>query len=379
MQCLRQPWRSFLTRCWNPCPKRGSPGAICNHIAGWWHILALQESAEFHRIEHITCQFHALIFFVAVHSSTNIRFNLILKSSRFTCQPTRHTVTSRLSRPFLFSTHSQERHVQFHDNVAALPQRGCSKTQHAVNVVLYSPNCDGTWWRRFDMGPGDFNGASWRSKLGPEEQFDITLEEGSKKPGLRATRLLTFVEPWWNPSEWTDVCGFVKPPTKAPCVWNRAWTAQGKDQTPLSDMDPPRVIKTSPCVRAERPREACWELHTVFSTFFQRAAQHRHKTPQDHTNNTQHTQHTQHNTQHNNTTTTHNTHHTTDTTDTTTPHTTPQQHNNTTKTTTRNNKSQQHNITHNIIYNITHNITRNINKHHTTTQQHNNNTTTQTQ
>ena len=36
--------------CWNPSPIRGSPGTIQNHVAGRWHMVALQESAEF--LEH---------------------------------------------------------------------------------------------------------------------------------------------------------------------------------------------------------------------------------------------------------------------------------------------------------------------------------------
>ena len=48
--------------CWNPGPKRGSPGAIEDHIAGPWHIVALQESVEFLQHKDITRQFHVAHF-----------------------------------------------------------------------------------------------------------------------------------------------------------------------------------------------------------------------------------------------------------------------------------------------------------------------------
>ena len=41
----------------NPVPKRGLPGAIVNHAAGWWHIVVVQASVEFLQLEDITRQF----------------------------------------------------------------------------------------------------------------------------------------------------------------------------------------------------------------------------------------------------------------------------------------------------------------------------------
>ena len=45
--------------CWNPGPKLVSPGAIENHIAGAWHIVA---SEEFLLHQDITRQFHVAHF-----------------------------------------------------------------------------------------------------------------------------------------------------------------------------------------------------------------------------------------------------------------------------------------------------------------------------
>ena len=64
-----------------------------------------------------------------------------------------------------------------------------------------------------DFVEGDFNGASWRRETGPKQHCDSTLEEA-----LNNARLLVHPRstPLWGsggiPSEWTDVCGFVKPP-----------------------------------------------------------------------------------------------------------------------------------------------------------------------
>ena len=70
-----------------------------------------------------------------------------------------------------------------------------------------------------DMVVGDFNGASWRSKSGPDEQFDNALE------ALRNARhpVPPSSSPLWDPggipSEWTDVCGSLNPPkSQAECL-----------------------------------------------------------------------------------------------------------------------------------------------------------------
>ena len=42
---------------WNPGPRRGTPGAIEDHIAGKWHIIALQEAIEYLQHECLTNHF----------------------------------------------------------------------------------------------------------------------------------------------------------------------------------------------------------------------------------------------------------------------------------------------------------------------------------
>ena len=41
----------------HPGPRRGTPGAIENHIAGRWHVIALQESVEHLQHDYVARQF----------------------------------------------------------------------------------------------------------------------------------------------------------------------------------------------------------------------------------------------------------------------------------------------------------------------------------
>ena len=64
----------------------------------------------------------------------------------------------------------------------------------------------------------DFSGARWRRKPGPAQQFDSILEVAFKKrQDLRATQLLTKAL-GGIPSDWSDVCDFIKPP-KSQTEW----------------------------------------------------------------------------------------------------------------------------------------------------------------
>ena len=64
-----------------------------------------------------------------------------------------------------------------------------------------------------DLVAGDFNGASWRRKTVPEQQYERTLEEAFRKARLPvplgSTPLLGL---GGVPHALADVCGFVKPP-----------------------------------------------------------------------------------------------------------------------------------------------------------------------
>ena len=47
---------------WNPGPRRGKPGAIEEHIAGKWHIIALQEAIEYLQHECLMNHFYITHF-----------------------------------------------------------------------------------------------------------------------------------------------------------------------------------------------------------------------------------------------------------------------------------------------------------------------------
>ena len=57
---LEQTRLSILS--WNPGPRRGREGASAEHIAGKWHVIALQEAIEYLQHESITNHFYITRF-----------------------------------------------------------------------------------------------------------------------------------------------------------------------------------------------------------------------------------------------------------------------------------------------------------------------------
>ena len=47
---------------WNPGPRRGKEGAIEEHIAGKWHIIALQEAIEYLDHDYLTSHYYVTRF-----------------------------------------------------------------------------------------------------------------------------------------------------------------------------------------------------------------------------------------------------------------------------------------------------------------------------
>ena len=56
---LEQRRLSILS--WNPGPRRGREGAIEEHIAGKWHVIALQEAIEYLQHECLTNHFYITV------------------------------------------------------------------------------------------------------------------------------------------------------------------------------------------------------------------------------------------------------------------------------------------------------------------------------
>ena len=64
-----------------------------------------------------------------------------------------------------------------------------------------------------DMVAGDFIGAAWRRMRGEDQQCVSTIEEASCKHQPATTgRPCTLVGSGGVQDEWSDVCGFIKPP-----------------------------------------------------------------------------------------------------------------------------------------------------------------------
>ena len=167
---------------WYPGPRRGTPGAIENHIAGRWHIVHIQVSVEYFQHDDVTRQFDvthfcrcAVLFskhtfeadieIKAVHIPTEKEncsgwvFEAVISKARFRRTP-------RNGKP--------------HFTVASLHCQNtfAKKRSMALNIFLAVRTI--MWQEKADIVAGDCNGASWRRKSGPQQQLDSTLEETFK-------------------------------------------------------------------------------------------------------------------------------------------------------------------------------------------------------
>ena len=85
-------------------------------------------------------------------------------------------------------------------------KRGISKNlPHAVRTVMHQ--------RQVDLVAGDFHGAAWRLQSGSDSRFISSVEETFVNTNLPLPPGSTPLwEPGGIPGEWSDVCGFFKPP-----------------------------------------------------------------------------------------------------------------------------------------------------------------------
>ena len=81
---LEQARLSILS--WNPGPRRGMEGAIEEHIAGKWHVIALQEATEFLEHESPSPSLTALVALSCLTVSTAIEDEECLFRFFFCCQ-----------------------------------------------------------------------------------------------------------------------------------------------------------------------------------------------------------------------------------------------------------------------------------------------------
>ena len=67
--------------------------------------------------------------------------------------------------------------------------------------------------QQVDLVAGDFNGAAWRRQPGSDSRFICSIEEAFVNTNLPLPPGPTPLwEPGGIPGEWSDVCGFFKPP-----------------------------------------------------------------------------------------------------------------------------------------------------------------------
>ena len=208
---------------WNPGPRRGKEGVIERHIAGKWHIITLQEANEY--LDH---DFWANRFHVNHHGGCAVLFNKDtffsdIKVSSICLHDTRaceqdkikeaesgwvlQGVVSRAafrrqprSGQTLFTV------MSLHINNNYAKKRGIGKKLLlTIRAIMQDEHVQ--------LVARDFNLAAWRQSYGDNPQPTSILEEAFADTDFPMPPSPT---PLWGPGavpgEWTDVCGFVKPP-----------------------------------------------------------------------------------------------------------------------------------------------------------------------
>ena len=178
-----------------------APGAIENHTVGRWHIVPLQESAEFLQHEDIARQFHVAHFRSCAALFIMFMLESDLEVKVIYLQLTRQTAAGGPSRPFcpeLAFDAFPGTASRASQSCRCTATTWCKKRSIASNVPLAVRTA--VVQEEVDMVARDFNGASWRRKSGPEQQFDSTLEDAFKNAKLFVPLgSFPFVGFWWNP------------------------------------------------------------------------------------------------------------------------------------------------------------------------------------
>ena len=149
-----------------------------SHIAGRWHILALQES-----VVSSTSRHHALVLCGSFSWAT--WFN-------------KHTFGPDIEvKAIHIPTNKAHCSGWASEAVVSSARFRRIPSQRRIEHVACSSYCHVE--EDVDMVDGDFNGASWRCRSGPDPQIESTLGESFKNAEAPcATRLLTFVGAWRN-------------------------------------------------------------------------------------------------------------------------------------------------------------------------------------
>ena len=218
---------------WNPGPRRGKEEeGIEKHIAGKWHIIALQESIEYFDHDYLTNRFYvthcggcAVLFKNDTFHPDIQAFSVYLHDTRGGQQQ----VVKGGQSGWVLQGNRVSSHVHHfggrHATANRFPPRPhqqpvCQEAWHREKVATYSLYCNAGSW--------DFNGAAWRRPCGNDRKLSRIIEEAFADTNLPVPPGST---PFWGPAtvrgEWADVCGSIKPPN-TDNEWHRTPMISGR-------------------------------------------------------------------------------------------------------------------------------------------------------
>ena len=197
---LEQTRLSILS--WNPVPRQGRKVKNAS-----WHVVAIQEAIEYLQHESLTNHtFHSDITVKSIylHDNRNGQHQTVREGqSGLVLQ----AVISRAS--FWRIPRNGQSYftmMSFHINNTYAKKRGIAKNLLlAIRAVLHQ--------QQVDLVAGDCYGAAWRRQSGSDSRFISSFEEAFVNTNFPVPLGPT---PLWLaggvPGEWSDVCGFLKPP-----------------------------------------------------------------------------------------------------------------------------------------------------------------------
>ena len=194
--------------CWNLAPRRGRLGAIEEHIAGKWHIITSKEAIEYLQHKCLMNQLYithlagcALLFNKDTFRS-DVRVNSVYIHQQVVKEGQSgwvfQAVISRASfRRIPRNGKSYFTMMTLHCNNQYAKKRAIAKNLLlAVRTVMHQEQID-----------------TYRRRSVNEQRLDSTSEEALANTNLPIPH---GPAPLWGPGgvpgEWSDVCGFIKPP-----------------------------------------------------------------------------------------------------------------------------------------------------------------------
>ena len=207
---------------WNTGLRRGTRGAIEQHMAGKWHVITLQESSEYLQHECLACRFRVSHF-----AGCAVLFN------KDTFQPDLQVSSVYIHDRKLAQTEIKEgeagwvfqavisrakfkrvlRNGKAHFTMMSLHFNNCYAKKRGIARTILVAARTVMLQEQVDMVAGDFNGAARRREWSEHQMHDSSIEEAFSNSNLPIPHGLT---PLWGPGgipgEWADVWSFIKPP-----------------------------------------------------------------------------------------------------------------------------------------------------------------------